>query len=90
MTSNAGSNLNSNSIGFGKQTIDKNKTIDSLKETFRPEFLNRIDEIIIFDSLNKNDLLRIIDLMLEDTKRLLENKNISLEITLSAKGILTK
>ena len=88
MTSNAGSNLNSNSIGFGKQTIDKNKTFDSLKETFRPEFLNRIDEIIIFDSLNKNDLLRIIDLMLEDTKKALENKNISLEITLSAKEYL--
>lgn len=88
MTSNAGSNLNSNSIGFGKQTVDKNKTFDSLKETFRPEFLNRIDEIIIFDSLNKDELLQIVDLMLEDTKRALENKNISLEITLSAKEYL--
>ncbi len=88
MTSNAGSNLNGNSIGFGKQTVDKNKTIDSLKETFRPEFLNRIDEIIIFDSLNKEQLLQIVDIMLEDTKKALQNKNISLKITVSAKEYL--
>lgn len=88
MTSNAGSNLNGNSIGFGKQTVDKNKTMDSLKETFRPEFLNRIDEIIIFDSLNKEQLLQIVDIMLEDTKNALQNKNISLEVTVSAKEYL--
>lgn len=85
MTSNAGSNLNNNSIGFGKQTVDKNKTFDSLKETFRPEFLNRIDEIIIFDSLSKEQLLQIVDLMLEDTKKALETKNISLEVSTGAK-----
>ncbi len=85
MTSNAGSNLNNNSIGFGKQTFDKNKTFDSLKDVFRPEFLNRIDEIIIFDSLNKEQLLQIVDLMLEDTRKALKNKNISLEISESAK-----
>lgn len=85
MTSNAGSNLNNNSIGFGKQTFDKNKTFDSLKEVFRPEFLNRIDEIIIFDSLNKEQLLQIVDLMLEDTKKALQNKNISLEVSTGAK-----
>lgn len=85
MTSNAGSNLNNNSIGFGKQTFDKNKTFDSLKETFRPEFLNRIDEIIIFDSLNKEQLLQIVDLMLEDTKKALQNKNISLDVSTQAK-----
>ncbi len=88
MTSNAGSNLNGNSIGFGKQTVDKNKTIDSLKETFRPEFLNRIDEIIIFDSLNKEQLLQIVDIMLEDTKKALQNKNIFLEVTVAAKEYL--
>ena len=47
MTSNAGSNLNNNSIGFGGQTTNKNKIIDSLKDVFRPEFLNRVDEITI-------------------------------------------
>ena len=88
MTSNAGSNLNGNSIGFGKQSVDKNKTMDSLKETFRPEFLNRIDEIIIFDSLNKEQLLQIVDIMLEDTKKALQNKNISLDVTVSAKEYL--
>jgi len=88
MTSNAGSNLNNNSIGFGKQTVDKNKTMDSLKEVFRPEFLNRIDEIIIFDSLNKEQLIQIVELMLEDTKKALDNKNISLEVSISAKEYL--
>ncbi len=88
MTSNAGSNLNNNSIGFGKQTIDKNKTFDSLKEVFRPEFLNRIDEIIIFDSLTKEQLLQIVDLMLEDTKLALKNKDISLEVTEATKEYL--
>ncbi len=85
MTSNAGSNLNTNSIGFGKQTVDKNKIEDSLKEVFRPEFLNRIDEIVVFDSLTTDELLKIIDLMLEDTKKALNDKDIKLEISDSAK-----
>ena len=88
MTSNAGSNLNNNSIGFGKQTVDKNKIFDSLKDVFRPEFLNRIDEIIVFDSLNKEQLLQIVELMLEDTKKALQNKNITLNVSTSAKEYL--
>ncbi len=88
MTSNAGSNLNNNSIGFGKQTVDKNKIFDSLKDVFRPEFLNRIDEIIVFDSLNKEQLLQIVELMLEDTRKALQNKNISLNVSTSAKEYL--
>ena len=69
MTSNAGSNSNINSIGFGKQSIDKNKIMDSLKELFRPEFLNRVDEIIQFDSLTKNNF-KIVDIsqMLLDSR----------------------
>ena len=89
MTSNAGSNLNNNSIGFGNSSIiDKNKILDSLKEVFRPEFLNRVDETVIFDSLNKDELIQIIDLMLIDTKKALEDKNITLKITNAAKEIL--
>lgn len=88
MTSNAGSNLNNNSIGFGKQTVDKNKIFDSLKDVFRPEFLNRVDEIIVFDSLNKEQLLQIVELMLEDTKKALQNKNITLNVSTSAKEYL--
>ena len=88
MTSNAGSNLNNNSIGFGKQTVDKSKIEDSLKETFRPEFLNRVDEIIIFNSLNKEELLQIVDLMLADTVKALKHKDISFEISDSAKQFI--
>lgn len=88
MTSNAGSNLNNNSIGFGKQTVDKSKIEDSLKEVFRPEFLNRVDEIIVFDSLNKEELLQIVDLMLKDTIKALKQKDISFEISNEAKQFI--
>ena len=88
MTSNAGSNLNTNSIGFGKSTIDNNKIMDSLKEVFRPEFLNRVDEIISFDALTKEQLLQIVDLMLNDTIKALKEKDISIKITPSAKDFI--
>ena len=88
MTSNAGSNLNNNSIGFGGQTINKNKVMDSLKEVFRPEFLNRVDEIVSFDALSKEQLLKIVDLMLKDTFKSLKDKDISMEITKSAKNFI--
>ena len=86
MTSNAGSNLNTNSIGFGKTpSTDSGKILDTLKETFRPEFLNRIDEIVVFNSLTKEELLQIVDLMLNDTIKALSDKNISMTITQNAK-----
>ncbi|MCI8384111.1 MAG: ATP-dependent Clp protease ATP-binding subunit [Clostridia bacterium] len=88
MTSNAGSNLNHNSIGFGGQTVDKNKVLDSLKDVFRPEFLNRIDEIVAFDSLTKEQLLQIVDLMLKDTINALKEKDISLQISVKAKDYI--
>ena len=88
MTSNAGSNLNTNSIGFGKPNMDKNKIIDSLKEVFRPEFLNRVDEIISFDSLTKDQLLQIVDLMLKDTLSALNEKDIKMEISKDAKNFI--
>lgn len=90
MTSNAGSNLNTNSIGFGKGTIDKNKIQDSLKETFRPEFLNRVDEIVVFDSLTESQLLQIVDLMLVNTINALKEKDISIKISLNAKKYILK
>ena len=85
MTSNAGSNLNNNSIGFGKQTVDKSKIEDSLKNVFRPEFLNRVDEIIVFDSLTEKELMQIIDLMLNDTIKALKEKNITITVSEEAK-----
>ncbi len=88
MTSNAGSNLNNNSIGFGRQTVDKNKLLDNLKQVFRPEFLNRIDEIVVFDSLSREELIQIVDLMLKDTYAALSDKNINLTVTDSAKEFL--
>ncbi len=88
MTSNAGSNLNNNSIGFGKQTVDKGKIEDNLKNTFRPEFLNRVDEIVVFDSLTEKELLQIIDLMLAETTNALKEKDISMHISDSAKHFI--
>ena len=88
MTSNAGSNTNSNSIGFGKQTLDKGKVLDKLKDVFRPEFLNRVDEIISFDPLTKEQLLQIVDLMLEDTKKALIEKDITIDFSPKAKEFI--
>ena len=88
MTSNAGSNLNNNSIGFDKKTVDNNKIEENLKQVFRPEFLNRIDEIIVFDSLTKEELLQIVDLMLKDTSNALKERNISLNVSDSAKEFI--
>ena len=88
MTSNAGSNINTNSIGFGKQTLDKGKVLDKLKDVFRPEFLNRVDEIISFDPLTKEQLLQIVDLMLKDTDKALKDKDIAMEVTPKAKDFI--
>ena len=88
MTSNAGSNQNMNSIGFGASTYAKNKVYDTLKETFRPEFLNRVDEIVIFDSLSTDELTQIVNLMLEDTQNVLNDRNIKMYVSNEAKQYL--
>lgn len=85
MTSNAGSNTNTNSIGFGGSSVSKNKILESLKETFRPEFLNRIDEIVLFEQLTPEQLLQITDLMLYDTQKALYNKDITMNVSVEAK-----
>ena len=78
MTSNAGSDLNNNGIGFNKDEVDKieARVQASLKQTFRPEFLNRVDETIVFNELTKEELLKIIDLMLSEISSELVEKNI--------------
>ena len=88
MTSNAGSNLNTNSIGFGNSERNKNKMVDALRDLFRPEFLNRVDEIITFDPLTSEQLLQIVDLMLFDTQKVLNDKNITMTVSDSAKKYL--
>jgi len=92
MTSNAGSNLNTNSIGFGGTSeASKNRMLGALKDLFRPEFLNRIDEIVAFDSLTNEQLLQIVDLMVSDTQKVLNDRNIELILTDEAKKyVLTK
>ena len=89
MTSNAGSNLNNNSIGFASQsTIDSSKMLGALKELFRPEFLNRVDETIVFKPLTESELLQIVDLLLEKTQEALSNKEIHLDLSLEAKKFI--
>lgn len=80
MTSNAGTSLKANGIGFANDNYIalENKIKDVLKETFRPEFLNRIDEIIIFNELSQEELKQIIDLMLKDVVEEVENKNMTI------------
>ena len=88
MTSNAGSNLNTNSIGFGGTQLNNNAIMNALKDTFRPEFLNRVDEIVAFKQLSNDELIQIVDLMLEDTKKSLRDKDITMNISDKAKRFL--
>ena len=91
MTSNVGSTSNVNSIGFGSSTeLKKNKILESMKEVFRPEFLNRIDEIICFNALTENELNQIITLMINDTQKILNDRNIKITISESGKKYLIK
>jgi len=83
MTSNAGSNFKSGMLGFSS---DNNKSIkdnvnSALKEIFKPEFINRIDEIAIFNSLSKQNLIQISEILLRNLKQVLSGKNIELIFT---------
>ena len=92
MTSNAGTSIGSNNMGFStveNQKID-GKIEKALKEIFRPEFLNRIDAIIEFKELTKDELKQIISLMLKDLVSELEHMGIAFEITDSAKDLILK
>ena len=89
MTSNAGSQISHTSIGFGAaKEANRNKALSSLRETFRPEFLNRVDEIVIFDQLTNTELLQIVDLMLSETKKVLADKNIIMNVSDEAKNFI--
>ena len=87
MTSNAGSDLNNNGIGFNKDESDKieARVRSSLKQTFRPEFLNRVDETIVFNELTKAELLQIVDLMLAEITNELAEKNIHITFSSEVK-----
>ncbi len=97
MTSNLGTNNKNNIIiGFEKNKTkeatenDKQSMMKILKEYFKPEFLNRIDEFIIFHSLGKEDLRKIVDIQLSNLQKIFKDKNISLEFSNEAKDFLTK
>lgn len=89
MTSNAGSDKKSNVVGFNEEEEAVQLKVDrALKELFRPEFLNRVDEVIIFKELKRDELVKIIDIMLTDLDRGLAEKDIRLEVSESAKQFI--
>ena len=100
MTSNAGAEniIAPKVMGFssGDDTdrsyqIMKDKVMDEVRRIFRPEFLNRLDEIIVFRQLTKDDMGEIVDIMVREiSKRLLEEKNIRLKITPAARMLLVE
>ncbi len=81
MTSNAGSESGESLLGFGKtvSSSNKQKSIDALSEFLRPEFLGRVDEIVAFNTLKHDDLVKISVLLLNELKESLSDKNITLE-----------
>ncbi|MDR1101807.1 MAG: AAA family ATPase [Clostridiales bacterium] len=83
MTSNAGSTLKDGSYGFNKtaESTSKSKIDTALKDIFRPEFLNRVDEVINFNPLDKHDLLLIAELMLSELEKGLAEKEITITFT---------
>ena len=87
MTSNIGSQF---LTGLGEREYDeiRNRVMESLKISFKPEFLNRIDDIIIFHPLSREHIKSIVDIQVERLKRLLKEKKVELTLTDSAKGLL--
>ena len=78
MTSNAGSEGRVGAIGFGRTEHDivKEKTMKALREFLRPEFINRVDEIITFNQLSEENFLGIADIMLRELKQSLEERGL--------------
>jgi ATP-dependent Clp protease ATP-binding subunit ClpC len=64
------------------------KIMDALKKAFNPEFLNRIDDVVIFHALSKDDITRIIDIELDKVKARLDERSIRLRVTPGAKNLL--
>ncbi|HHW62301.1 MAG TPA: AAA domain-containing protein, partial [Syntrophomonadaceae bacterium] len=99
MTSNVGveSLQKPITMGFAREVDEaenynrmKERVMEQMKHTFRPEFLNRVDEIIVFESLNEEELKQIIDLLLRDLKERVEERGYSLELTEAAREKILK
>ena len=93
MTSNLGTSqvqedpvgfLKTNTNGMDNQEIKRNVE-RALRQEFRPEFLNRIDEIVIFKSLGREEIVQIVDLLVEEVQERLSDRGISIELTVRAK-----
>lgn len=90
MTSNAGVGHKTIKVGFGSNALSETSLLDSLGGFFKPEFLNRFDSIIEFKSLDKEQLLKIVDLMLAELKTVLDEQKITLDVSLEVKEKLTE
>src|SRR5690554_5144742 len=98
MTSNVGAThlKETAPLGFTRPTADDNfkhmqsRVMDALKKSFRPEFLNRIDETIVFHSLDQGHIKEIVGLMLKDLNKRLEENELTLEVTDKAKDLLAQ
>jgi ATP-dependent Clp protease ATP-binding subunit ClpC len=97
MTTNLGTRDISKSLGLGFANSDddltnyermKGKVSDELKTHFRPEFLNRIDDIIVFHQLTKDQIIQIVDLMIANLDERLRAKDMGIELTTAAKQLL--
>ncbi|CAJ1188057.1 ATP-dependent Clp protease ATP-binding subunit ClpE [Fructilactobacillus sanfranciscensis] len=81
MTSNAGANTGAN-VGFGAETSDSTHSVlDKLSAYFKPEFLNRFDDIIEFNSLNKKELRQIVNLLLSDMNKTLAQNDLTVDVS---------
>ena len=69
----------------GRSDETRKRLLETLKQQFRPEFLNRVDDIIVFNSLTREHLARIVDIQLTNVGKLLKDRNLKLEITTAAK-----
>ena len=92
MTTNAGSNLSMSTLGFSENENKsaENKTQKALSEFLRPEFLNRVDAIITFNALTEDHFTEISKIMLNDLKKVLDEKNINFAFTDEAAGAIAK
>jgi ATP-dependent Clp protease ATP-binding subunit ClpA len=90
MTSNAGTSLKASGIGFtnNEYVSMESRVNDILKQTFRPEFLNRVDDIIVFSELNRSELEQILELMLNEVRADVEAKGMKLEVSKQVKEFL--
>ena len=92
MTSNAGSNQKGGSVGFGRSLTEqsKEKAMKSLGEFLRPEFINRVDEIVCFNQLSEDNFRGIADIMLAELQQSLEGRGIAFTWDESVKDYLVK